>query len=923
MKDKNLKWKILSAIFVLGIVTVLALSNGNILTKLKGQITNEKENKEESNEIATCNVTSENYITVSGNITQDSGSTGNALITIKEDNIVFTKEVMVSTDTYNQFKFTLPKGTYQMSITKEGYDEETDTIDKDKVYESISLHNNSVGEVIAEGQVGDNVYYKYYQTGLLSVTGSGNIWENSDLTFNFADPSSALSGNAQYYNGFILQDIVYKVMENNGVTLSDETKAMFNQSMPFGGFISQNVSKTEIVSQYGAMFQQYLDQLKVTECTVDSTSEDCQDLVGMMQMFGSKENTIKFFEILLDKQKLPMQTSLDLSKDITSLSTALVGTTMKDMDLSNISTFNLSNCNINNLTVQNIETIPSHYLTGVTYKNLIIPEGVKYISDYAFYTDIENKVSTTEPATLVLPSTLKTIGDWAFGSNNITAITFQEGLTSIGDTAFYHNDITSVILPKSLETLGQLAFLGNDISYIEINSNINSSEETVLDSVNFNLTAAFSFNYGDYPDNFNKDTYLLHKVNIKVNEGVTKIPNALFAYAGVATVSLPSTLQEIGAGVFLEDGISTINLPNAVSKIGAMAFNGNKLTELTIGANVEKIGKGAFIDNNISKVNLNSTKLTLASQLFAYNPYYSKQLYNNPAKLTIDLIVKDGVTTIPDSMFEGGSIEATAEDPTRVITINSASFPTSLTTIGEKSFYQTDLSKITLPNTLVSIGANAFENCSLTRLELSNKLTSLGNNAFKNNPFTYIYYDANIGTTYSDSNVPFLVELSNYEYKTFDTTTQKVDLKIGKDVNSIPSNLFYKANIGVGMNVIFEDGVESVPYFGSKNIKSITIPSSVTSIAQKAFESNPIATIDYGATNVVGSYSLVSGKYTSPFINNTGSGAALTIRSNVSSIPTNMFSGSTISSVTVDGTKTRFNSNWTGIGLNSSLMPSE
>ena len=81
--------------------------------------------------------------------------------------------------------------------------------------------------------------------------------------------------------------------------------------------------------------------------------------------------------------------------------------------------------------------------TKLEINPLVIPEGVEEISKYAFAFchKLKGKV--------VLPSTTKSIGEWAFYGCPITSINFPEGLESIGRNAFWQCDLREVTLPGS------------------------------------------------------------------------------------------------------------------------------------------------------------------------------------------------------------------------------------------------------------------------------------------------------------------------------------------------------------------------------------------------------------------------------------------------------------------------------------------
>ena len=70
-----------------------------------------------------------------------------------------------------------------------------------------------------------------------------------------------------------------------------------------------------------------------------------------------------------------------------------------------------------------------------------------------------------------LPSTIESIGDYAFqdseigGTLDLSALT---NLTSIGEMAFWNNDITSVILPSSVTNVKERAFEANPLTNITL-----------------------------------------------------------------------------------------------------------------------------------------------------------------------------------------------------------------------------------------------------------------------------------------------------------------------------------------------------------------------------------------------------------------------------------------------------------------------
>lgn len=67
---------------------------------------------------------------------------------------------------------------------------------------------------------------------------------------------------------------------------------------------------------------------------------------------------------------------------------------------------------------------------------------------------------------VTFPRTLRLIGEYAFaGCKNLKEIFFSEGLETIEDWAFISCDISEVILPTTIKSIGDNAFMGNNVKH--------------------------------------------------------------------------------------------------------------------------------------------------------------------------------------------------------------------------------------------------------------------------------------------------------------------------------------------------------------------------------------------------------------------------------------------------------------------------
>lgn len=95
------------------------------------------------------------------------------------------------------------------------------------------------------------------------------------------------------------------------------------------------------------------------------------------------------------------------------------------------------------------------YLNGDLVTDLIIPEGILSINNYAF-------VYCTSLTSVEISNTVTIIGQYAFRNcSNLTSISIPEGVTSIKDYAFHYcSSLTSIGLPNTIKSIGQYTFQG-------------------------------------------------------------------------------------------------------------------------------------------------------------------------------------------------------------------------------------------------------------------------------------------------------------------------------------------------------------------------------------------------------------------------------------------------------------------------------
>lgn len=115
--------------------------------------------------------------------------------------------------------------------------------------------------------------------------------------------------------------------------------------------------------------------------------------------------------------------------------------------------------------------------------DLVIPSDIKSIGDYAFYYDdtlqnvvISNGVETigksafeqcSAMVSVSVPNSVKSIGSSAFDDCSVTNLTLAEGLQRIDESAFTQSGLTSIVIPSTVSYIGKNLF-GDEMGFVSI-----------------------------------------------------------------------------------------------------------------------------------------------------------------------------------------------------------------------------------------------------------------------------------------------------------------------------------------------------------------------------------------------------------------------------------------------------------------------
>ncbi len=483
---------------------------------------------------------------------------------------------------------------------------------------------------------------------------------------------------------------------------------------------------------------------------------------------------------------------------------------------------------------------------------------------------------------VTLPNSITAINSYAFYyCTKLGSVNLPEGLTSIGSYAFSHCNLDTIVIPSTVTSIGNKAFQDNptkSVTWLPANCSIGTDDSAPFYSTNSKIT---SFTFGNQvqtiPAYLCKNMSLLD--TIVLPPSVSSLGQYAFMYCtSLKSINLPVTQKTLPIS-FLEGctSLESIELPATLTTISQDAFYGcSKLANVTLHEGITTINQRAFFNCKLTNITIPQTVTYIGSKAFQNNPTTavtwlpkncssgtddSAPFYSTNSKIT-SFTFGDSVEVIPAYLCKYMSLLDTIVLPPSVSSLGQYAFmyctslksinlpvtqktlpisflegctslesielPATLTTINQDAFYGcSKLANVNFHEGITTINQRAFYGCKLAAVTIPQTVTYIGSKAFQGNPTTSVTW------------LPKNCSISTGDAAPFYSTDSKItSFILGDSVQTIPGSLCYMMN--KLENIALPEKLTTIGQYAFQNcslLHDVTIPQTVTSIGQSAFKS--------------------------------------------------------------------------------------
>lgn len=691
----------------------------------------------------------------------------------------------------------------------------------------------SIAAAASSGECGNNLTFTLDDNGLLTITGTGEMWDSYEISWGGTihqiklNPGITSIGSHAFYGCDITSITIPSGVTNIGAAAFRGCSSLSSVSLPDG------LTTIEGSAFYGcSSLTSITIPDSLTRVEYQAFYECPAILYATLGSDGAKALGRREYPFRISGTKFDLRYYLDEDDTVRALIVVSADSDATEIELpysvTEIGPSSFSECSqLKSITfpdsVTHVENSAFWGCPAVMYATLG-SDSAKALSraGYSFHTSgsscglkyyFDDEESITglavtsgdqEAAEIVVPSGVTIIGDSAFQEySKLTSITIPDSVISIERLAFLRcSSLTTVNIPDSVTSIGNFAFSDcTALKSITIPDGV-----TVIEENAFNHCRALRY----------------AKIG---SEGAKALCRAGYTFRvdgckGDLLYYFHSSRDDDLTLESVDLDATEIVVPPEVTSFYSWKYDHD--TPFYIGNNLKRITMNSRIsDIDFVRLFRDCAKLesiTIPSDHSAYSSVdgvvYNKKktvLIYCPIRKAGNITIPKGVTGIGEGIFSDRAV------------LTGITIPASVTEIGNNAFVGcTALKTVTGGTAVKTIGASAFENCkNLTSVPVMKKVTKIGNSAFQKTGLTKF----TIGAKVTDIGM-----------NTFASCTKLQKVEGGKGVTAIRDSAFSgcaKLSAVPAFEKLQTIGANA--FKGCKALSKITLSAKIYSIGKNAF----------------------------------------------------------------------------------------
>ena len=458
-------------------------------------------------------------------------------------------------------------------------------------------------------------------------------------------------------------DVTYE-LDDSGVLTISGTGPMYDYDYPNSPFSSDNNIKSVVINSGVTSIGEHSFEycINLTSVTIPSSVT----LIGRDAFYDcSKLTSVTIPNSVTTIGKLAFAntdiTSVTIPSSVTSLDSSAFSHKTASIEVdSNNPNYSSENGIVFNKDKTELVIFPE----GKTDTSYTIPSGVTSIGENAFD-------GCWKLTSVTIPDGVTTIGKYAFiDCGNLKKVVIPESVNQIGDAAFFGSPVTIYCVPGSYaqtyaETKGisfKGSICGTNVSYELDDSGVLTISGT---------GPMYDYDYPNSP--FSSDNNIK---SVVINSGVTSIGEHSFEYCiNLTSVTIPSSVTLIGRDAFYDcSKLTSVTIPNSVTTIGKLAFANTDITSVTIPSSVTSLDSSAF-SHKTASIEVDSNNPNYSSENgIVFNKDKTELVIFPEGKTDTSYTIPSGVTSIGENAFDGCWKLTSVTIPDGVTTIGEYAF---------------------------------------------------------------------------------------------------------------------------------------------------------------------------------------------------------------------------------------------------------